>query len=342
MHLNNLSLPEILTACVSAHVSDIHLSRGASCGAIRCRIYGQLTPGEALSPGGYDHLVSMIKLRAGMDVSVYHVPQDGRFSEEIAARPQDFRVSTLPTPFGEDVVIRVLHARERLQTMAALGFSAQVESSVLQMLSHKSGLVLVTGPTGSGKTTTLYTCLQHLADSGGRMVVSIEDPVEALLPGVRQTALNADIGYDAPRALKAILRQDPDVILVGEIRDAEMANLALEAAYTGHLVLSALHTSDVASSLRRMQGFGVDAFLLQHAVKGLVSQRLCPVLCEVCAGTGTNGCPSCLGTGVLGRQVDVELFIPESAAYWSSFSAGKKAHDWPGFYLPWGMSTDNE
>lgn len=337
MQLNNLSLPEILTLCVASQVSDIHLSRSVDFGSIRCRIYGQLTPGDSVSASAYDHLVSMIKLRAGMDLSVYHVPQDGRFSEEITGRLQDFRVSTLPTLFGEDVVIRVLHARERLQTMADLGFSSEVESAVLQMVSHKSGLILVTGPTGSGKTTTLYTCLQHLADIGGRMVVSIEDPVEALLAGVRQTTLNAEIGYDAPRALKAILRQDPDVILVGEIRDAEMARLALEAAYTGHLVLSALHTSDVASSLRRMQGFGVDMFLLQHAVKGIVSQRLCPLRCTACAEAmvGAARCSVCQGTCVVGRHVDVELFIPESAAYWTAFSDGELAKDWPGFYLPW-------
>lgn len=335
MQLKDLSLPEILIACVAAQVSDIHLSRVSDGGEIRGRIYGRLTVPEGFSASAYDHLVSMVKLRAGMDLSVYHVPQDGRFSETIMGRPQDFRVSTLPTPFGEDVVIRVLHARERLQTMSDLGFSSQMESSVLQMLSHKSGLILVTGPTGSGKTTTLYTCLQHLADIGGRMVVSIEDPVEALLSGVRQTALNADIGYDAPRALKAILRQDPDVILVGEIRDAEMARLALEAAYTGHLVLSALHTSDVASSLRRMQGFGVDLFLLQHAVKGILSQRLMPVLCATCTDINRAACSVCQGTGIVGRRVDVELFIPENADYWSAFSEGKPATAWPGFYLPW-------
>jgi len=338
VQLNNLSLPEILTACVVSKVSDIHLSRSADGGRIRCRIYGQLTPGESVSTSAYDHLVSMIKLRAGMDLSVYHVPQDGRFSEDTSGRSQDFRVSTLPTPFGEDVVIRVLHARERLQTMSDLGFSSEVESAVLQMLSQKSGLLLVTGPTGSGKTTTLYTCLQHLADSGGRMVVSIEDPVEALLPGVRQTTLNVEIGYDAPRALKAILRQDPDVILVGEIRDAEMARLALEAAYTGHLVLSALHTSDVASSLRRMQGFCVDMFLLQHAVKGILSQRLMPIVCDTCSGRKphVHACVSCNGTGIVGRHVDVELFTPENTDYWTAFSEGKAAQDWPGFYLPWG------
>ncbi len=337
MQLNTLSLPEILITCVAAQVSDLHFSRVSEGGEIRGRIYGRLTPSESLSASAYDHLVSMIKLRAGMDLSVYHVPQDGRFTETIQERQQDFRVSTLPTPFGEDVVIRVLHARERLLDMQGLGFLSQVEDAVLQMLSQKSGLLLVTGPTGSGKTTTLYTCLQHLADIGGRMVVSIEDPVEALLPGVRQTALNTTIGYDAPRALKAILRQDPDVILVGEIRDAEMAHLALEAAYTGHLVLSALHTSDVASSLRRMQGFGVDMFLLQHAVKGILSQRLCPVLCA-CAGQQA-GCTTCQGTGVVGRQVDVELFMPENADYWSAFSEGKPADEWTGYYIPWGHAS---
>lgn len=332
MHLKNLSLSEILATCVVSQVSDLHLSRVSDGGLIRGRIYGRLTDPERLSAATYDHLVSMIKLRAGMDVSVYHVPQDGRFTETDLAGDRDFRVSTLPTPFGEDVVIRVLHARDRLLDMRGLGFSAQVEAAVVQLLAHKSGLILVTGPTGSGKTTTLYTCLQYLADTGGRMVVSIEDPVEALLPGVRQTALNADIGYDAPRALKAILRQDPDVILVGEIRDAEMAHLALEAAYTGHLVLSALHTSDVASSLRRMQGFGVDLFLLQHAVRGILSQRLCPLRCEDCHGLD---CSACQGTGLSGRQVGVELFMPDTADYWRAFSSGQAAKEWPGFYIPW-------
>ena len=336
MHLKNLSLSEMLATCVASHVSDLHLSRVSNGGEIRCRIYGRLTAPEALSAETYDHLVSMIKLRAGMDVSVYHVPQDGRFTETSLVGDRDFRVSTLPTPFGEDVVIRLLHARDRLRDIRGLGFSSQVEAAVLQLLSHKSGLILVTGPTGSGKTTTLYTCLQHLADIGGRMVVSIEDPVEALLPGVRQTALNLEIGYDGPRALKAILRQDPDVILVGEIRDAEMAHLALEAAYTGHLVLSALHTSDVASSLRRMQGFGVDLFLLQHAVRGILSQRLCPIRCE-------NGdhmdCAACQGTGISGRRAEVELFVPDTADYWRAFAAGDVASEWPGFYIPWGQPT---
>ncbi len=335
MQLNNLSLPDMLTACVAAQVSDIHLSRHADGGTIRCRIHGQLTPVSYMTSAIYDHLASMLKLRAGMDVSVYHVPQDGRFSETVLARQQDFRLSTLPTPFGEDLVVRVLQARDRLSQVADLGFSVRAEALLLEMLSFKSGLLLVTGPTGSGKTTTLYTSLQYLADRGGRMVVSIEDPVESLLAGVRQTALNPVIGYDAPRALKAILRQDPDVILVGEIRDAEMARLALEAAYTGHLVLSALHTSDVASSLRRMQGFGVDLFLLQHAVRGIVSQRLCPIACVGCSAKDTaSSCEMCQGTGIVGRRVDVEMFSPESASYWSAFSEGKPVTAWGGDYIP--------
>lgn len=332
-HITDLALPELLAHCAQTNTSDIHFSKRADGGEIRCRIHGQLTPPETLSPGTYDHLISMIKLRSGMDISVNHVPQDGRFTEFIVDREQDFRASTLPTPFGEDVVIRILHSREQLSQIQELGLPSQVSDTLLTMLTQKSGLLLVTGPTGSGKTTTLYTCLQHLAETGGRMVVSIEDPVEAVLPGVRQTAINTSIGYDAPRALKAILRQDPDVILVGEIRDAEMARLALEAAYTGHLVLSALHTSDVASSLRRMQGFGVDMFLLQHAIKGILSQRLCPIPCPNCNGPT---CVECRGTQVIGRQIDVETFMPANIAYWQSFAEGKPVDQWGGIYLPFG------
>lgn len=336
MNFTDYSLNTLLTTCIDNHVSDIHFLRRSAHGEIRCRLHGTLTPSMEIASDSYDHLISMIKLKSGMDVSLYHSPQDGRFTYNTPNGSQDLRTSSLPTAFGEDMVVRVLHKKEKLKSLPELGFSEIRTKTIQDILGNRSGMFLVTGPTGSGKTTTLYTCLSYLAQDIGRMVVSIEDPIESILPNVRQTALNTDIHYDGPRALKAILRQDPDILLIGEIRDAHMAHLATEAAYTGHLVLSSLHTSDVASSLRRLHGFGIDPFLIRHAIVGILSQRLLPIPCLFCQQTLDTHCAQCHGTQKTGRRIESELLHVRNTDYWEDFLSGKTPTDWSGStYYDW-------
>ncbi|MBC7325873.1 MAG: type II/IV secretion system protein, partial [Moorella sp. (in: Bacteria)] len=265
---------------------------------------------------------------ARLDIAEHRLPQDGRIQLKLDSAPVDVRVATMPTVWGEKVVCRLLDARRGVLDLDKLGFSPCNLERFKRLISRPHGLVLVTGPTGSGKTTTLYAALNYINDRR-RNIVTLEDPVEYLLPGISQTAVNPRAGLTFSSGLRALLRQDPNVIMVGEIRDQETAAMAVRAAVTGHLVFSTLHTSDAPGALTRLMDMGVDPYLVAAAVAGVVSQRLLRVICPECRegyvlgdeypeGRALNlpvgttlrrgrGCPSCRHTGYRGRQAVHEV-----------------------------------
>lgn len=267
-----------------------------------------------------------------LDIAERRLPQDGRMSVRLGGRSIDLRISTMPSSHGERVVMRLLDKNAgKLQT-DDLGMPQQTKQQLVELISRPHGIILVTGPTGSGKTTTLYAALQQM-DRQERNIMTVEDPVEYDLPGISQTQINLRAGMTFARGLRAILRQDPDVILIGEIRDGETAEIATQASLTGHLVLSTLHTNTAAGAITRLQDLGVDSFLLASTVRGIVSQRLLRKLCPSCreplqpndfnrnllkldAGVKiyqSKGCVQCNNTGFAGRQALFELVAVDAS-----------------------------
>ena len=313
---------------IRSRASDIHLEREASGVVIRHRIDGLLRSVRTLDVETGIPLVSRIKIMAGLDIADRLRPQDGRLTVSIGAGQVDLRVSTLPAAHGEKVVLRVLDTRAGGATLDSLGLSPPALARLRGLLETREGLVLVTGPTGSGKTTTLYAAL-HAIQQRGVNVVTVEDPIEYRLPGIVQVQVNSRTGLTFASALRSILRQDPDVILVGEIRDAETAAIAVQAALTGHLVLSTLHTIDAASAIARLDDLGVDRYKVAASLKGVVAQRLLRRLCEACRERETavpgpalgrwlpegasrwceNGCGACGRTGFRGRIAVLETLL---------------------------------
>ncbi|NBV43248.1 hypothetical protein EBR96_10865, partial [bacterium] len=268
---------------------------------VQFRIHGGLSEPIALPPTEFGQLVSQIKIIAGIDIGQTGTPHDGRIRLSGRFGEISLRISTLPTIFGEDIVIHLLRFQAR--TLDELGLSDGVRPMIADWLQLTAGLILVTGATGSGKSTTLYSLLSELKKRGNQVIVALEDPVEQVIPGIRQSPINRSAGYTFSGGLRATLRQDPDIIMVGEIRDAETASTALEAAYTGHLVLSTLHTTNVADTIRRLSQFDLDPFWIGMALKGILAQRLIPIECE-CKGSAE--CAACGGSGRTGRRLDVE------------------------------------
>jgi type IV pilus assembly protein PilB len=261
--------------------SDIHVEPGHRYSTVRFRVDGQLR--EVLRPRRDFHpaLVSRLKVMAKLDIAEHRVPQDGRIHAVVEGHDLDLRVSTLPTILGEKVVMRVLDRRNVTFNMDQLGMPPPVLARLKEMLNRPHGLVLVTGPTGSGKTTTLYSALE-LIKSVHRNIITVEDPVEYQLEQINQVQVGATKAMAFAGALRAILRQDPDVIMVGEIRDPETASVAIQAALTGHLVLSTLHTNDSASAVTRLRDMGVESFKISAALAGVVAQRLVRTICPAC------------------------------------------------------------
>jgi len=271
----------ILSQAVKAQASDIHIETFEERLSVRYRVDGVLT--EVLSPKRMlaPLLVSRLKVMAKLDIAEKRVPQDGRISIRIAGHGIDIRMSTIPSAYGERVVLRLLDKQAGQLNLSELKMNQRVDSAYRSALASPHGIILVTGPTGSGKTTTLYAGLSSINESS-RNILTIEDPVEYMLPGVGQTQVNPKVDMTFARGLRAILRQDPDVVMVGEIRDIETAEIAVQASLTGHLVLSTLHTNTAIGAVTRLQDMGVEPFLLSSSLLAVMAQRLVRLLCIEC------------------------------------------------------------
>lgn len=296
-------------AC-SKNCSDIHgyrLKNGEM--DICMRVNGQVMHERRLSKEETDLCLQKIKLESKMDSGISLLPQDGQMQWRVEGHPCHIRVATLPTTAGEDVVLRILARDDSYVSFEELGMQEEAIAEIQTMLQAKAGLLLVTGPTGSGKTSTIYAMLRQLKWQRRGVIVTLEDPVEKELYGIRQSYIHEESGYTYAKGLKAVLRQDPDVIMVGEIRDIDTAQIALQAAYTGHLVISTLHTHDVQSTLLRLKALGCDESLLSYVLRGVVSQQLQPIECECIKRQETKGCGICFETGVKKRELRQELKV---------------------------------
>jgi len=319
-------LETVFDEAIHANASDIHIEPEEHILRIRQRIDGILSERVMNERRIAGALVVRLKLMAGLDISEKRLPQDGRFNLKVKGRDVDIRMSTMPVQFGESVVLRILNHSDAVLSLDNTGMPGRMVERFRHFLHRPNGLVLVTGPTGSGKTTTLYSGLTEL-NSADRKIITAEDPVEYRLPRINQVQINEKIDLTFSKVLRATLRQDPDVLLVGEIRDRESAEIAMRAAMTGHLVLSTLHTNDASSSPLRLVDMGVDPYLVASSLKAVVAQRLLRRLCDKCAkphepDAGEKqliemvsklreikatdyrsgvGCPHCFNTGYKGR-----------------------------------------
>lgn len=317
----------LIAEAVDGHASDIHIEPTEDRLTVRFRIDGVLRDRPALPAAMRGPMVSRIKVMAGLNIAERRLPQDGRLRLAVRGHDIDLRVATAPSIHGESVVLRVLDKSNLKLDFTSLGFAPALLESFRRALHRPHGIVLVTGPTGSGKTTTLYTALAELNEPG-RKLLTAEDPIEYRLPGVIQAQVNPGIGFTFGTALRSFLRQDPDVIMVGEIRDGETAEIAVQAALTGHVILSTLHTNTATGAIGRLLDMGVEPFLLSSVINAVLAQRLVRRLCPACrepyapdaaeaASAGgvdlppvlyrEKGCPACGGSGYRGRIALVEL-----------------------------------
>jgi general secretion pathway protein E len=300
-------LNALLTQAARDGASDIHIEPYERHSSVRFRVDGTLR--EVVQPNRALHaaLISRLKIMAQLDISERRLPQDGRISLRIGTRAMDVRVSTLPSAHGERAVLRLLDKSQGALNLESVGMQGDILQRMEHLIAQPHGIILVTGPTGSGKTTTLYAALSRL-DAGSSNIMTVEDPIEYELAGVGQTQVNAKIDLTFAKALRAILRQDPDVIMIGEIRDFETAHIAIQASLTGHLVLATLHTNDAASAITRLIDMGVEPFLLSSSLLGVLAQRLVRKLCTHCVGAG---CSQCAQSGYQGRTGIFELLVTD-------------------------------
>jgi len=320
----------IIGRAVDVGASDIHIECGTTGTTIRYRVCGVLEQVLTL-PAAVSHPIrNRYKIMARADIAIRHRPQDGAFRVKVGGRPIDVRLSTLPTVDGEKLVMRVIDSHSPLQSLDRLGYDLPTMNRLERALARPDGLVIFTGPTGSGKTTALYAALGHLR-TGRTNIVSVEDPVERTVPGVTQIPVNGRAGNTFPTVLRSLLRQDPNVIMVGEIRDAEVAQIVGQAAYTGHLVLSSMHTVDTATAITRLTNLGLEPFKVAESLSAVVAQRLLRTLCPHCKNVLNDiearrrgaehglvsvpasagpGCEHCKQTGFLGRVPIAELLTP--------------------------------
>lgn len=326
---------QILHSAAEMNASDIHINPDDKSLHLRYRVDGALTSQRGPDKSLHEGIIQRLKVMAHLDVAQTRRPQDGKIRFHFGGQPIDVRLSLIPTIHGENAVLRLLSSAAKIGQISDLGMPAEVASSFEKMISKPHGMVLVTGPTGSGKTTTLYTALNQI-NTPDRNIMTIEDPVEIRLPMIRQVQANPVIGLDFASALRSMLRQDPDVILVGEIRDGETGKIATQAALTGHLVFSTLHTNDAVGAIPRLREFGVPAFAINNALLGVIAQRLVRRVCEECSHEVTHedaelaslgidpssgdrfvegkGCSKCMSTGYKGRMGVYELFLATAEA----------------------------
>ena len=323
---------QIIGRVTDLRASDIHLEPFDDGLHVRYRVDGVIYTAEVVAPQHSAAVNSRIKLMAHLDIAERRLPQDGRIKTRVKGRELDLRVSTVPTVHGESVVMRVLDRSSVRYSLDSMGFSPQNLAGFNQLLARPHGILLITGPTGSGKTTTLYTALSKL-DASAHKIITVEEPVEYQLEGINQIQVHQQIGLSFANALRSILRQDPDIIMIGEMRDGETAQIAVQSALTGHLVLSTLHTNTAAGAIVRLQDMGVEPYLITSSVNGVLSQRLVRRLCENCKlpyeptvaerhSTGLDrlglrgehlykaaGCEQCRQTGYSGRCGIHELLV---------------------------------
>ena len=307
----------LLTQSLREGASDIHIEPFEQTSVVRFRIDGTLRDIVRPRKGIHASLISRIKIMSQLDIAEKRLPQDGRITLRIGGKPVDVRVSTLPTGHGERAVLRLLDKEAGRLDLGHLGMSPDLLPQFDKLINQPHGIVLVTGPTGSGKTTTLYAALSRL-NASTTNIMTVEDPIEYDLNGVGQTQVNARIDMTFAKALRAILRQDPDVIMIGEIRDLETAQIAVQASLTGHLVLATLHTNDAAAAVTRLLDMGIEPFLLSSSLLGVMAQRLVRKLCPQCkTSDGTVwhavGCERCGHTGYQGRVGVYELLETNEA-----------------------------
>ena len=295
----------LIAEAVERGASDIHLEPGPRQAIVRQRVDGVLRETGRLGAAEAIAVISRIKVLCELDIAEHRRPQDGAARLPVAGRNIDLRVSIVPTDHGESLAIRLLDPMGGARALDQLGFAPELAGTLAAALDRPNGLVLVTGPTGSGKTTTLYAALRRLA-AGDRKILTVEDPIEYRLDGVSQSQINPAIGLDFAEALRSFLRHDPDVIMVGEIRDAKTARTAVQAALTGHLVLSTLHTNDAPGAVVRLIDMGIEPFLVASTLAGAFAQRLVRTHCARCGG---HGCSACHNTGFMGRTVVGEGFL---------------------------------
>ena len=322
----------ILEDAVSSRASDIHIEPTEKETIVRFRIDGILHEIIRQNKELHNSIVSRIKVMANLNIAETRIPQDGRIKRKIAGDDIDIRVSTIPTYFGEKVVLRLLNKSSINFSLENIGLSDELLSKYKRLLKHTEGMIVITGPTGSGKSTTLYASLLHL-NTPTKNIMTIEDPVEYQIEGINHIQVNPSIGFDFATGLRAILRQDPDIIMVGEIRDKETARVSIQSALTGHLVLTTLHTNDSISAITRLIDIGIEPYLVSPALKGIVAQRLVRKVCKYCEEKYTpskeeiniirenlhikenivlkrgKGCKRCKNTGYYGRTAIYEILV---------------------------------
>lgn len=331
----------ILERCILKGASDIHIEPFEYYVRIRYRVDGQLHELTQTKKETLNAITTRIKILSGLDIAERRLPQDGRMSKTVNGQQVDLRVSILPTIYGEKTVIRFIYRTGKQLGLADIGFHPDDYEKVQNLLKNPHGIILLTGPTGSGKSTTLAAALKVL-NKDSVNIITVEDPVENMIEGINQVAVNTKVGLTFASALRSILRQDPDIIMIGEMRDSETSSIAIRAAITGHLVLSTLHTNDAASSIPRLVDMGTEAYMVGAAIKGVISQRLVRRLCPMCRSKhivtasearlykvpeGTEvyeprGCSSCNQTGYKGRLAVHEVLSLDSHLQ-DMISAGK-------------------
>jgi type II secretory ATPase GspE/PulE/Tfp pilus assembly ATPase PilB-like protein len=320
----------VLANAIMHAASDIHFEPTPQKLRIRLRIDGILYDHEAVDVTLMQQLLARLKVLANINIAEKRIPQDGKFRILSNEHEIDLRVSTFPALYGEKIVVRILDRNDHSIMLDNLGFNAQIAAAFKDLIAKSSGFFLVSGPTGSGKTTTLYAALSTL-NNPQKNIITLEDPVEYHVPGVTQGQIHPDAGFTFERGIRALLRQDPDIVMVGEIRDKQTAGIAIEAALTGHLVFSTVHTNDAPSVVMRLMDMGIEPFLINAAITGILAQRLVRKICQTCKiekipneqemallkkyGSSCQklfvgtGCPECLGLGYKGRTGIFELLV---------------------------------
>lgn len=303
------SIVELVNSLISygyhRNASDIHIDPSLEGVILRVRIDGILTYADTFSMNMHEELIARIKILAGLRTDIHFVPQDGRFRFSQCIFSCDIRVSIVPTHYGENAVLRLLIENNNLPQLFELGFSKFDEKRIVRGLESHQGMILITGPTGSGKTSTLYTLIRMLS-TGKTSIITLEDPIEYALPGVRQIQIREKHGVTFANGLRSIIRQDPDIIMVGEIRDAETAQIATNISLTGHLLLSTLHTNSALGAIPRLIDMGIDPYLVASTISLVIGERLVRRICRECKGLGCKGCGT---SGYKGRTILGEVLV---------------------------------